>query len=82
MVYFLVPETKQLTLEELDEVFDVPLRTRVKYEFEALWPNFQETILRRRNVKRQPPLGPHRRMALQSGEWNDKADAEFIENAD
>lgn len=82
MVYFLVPETKQLTLEELDEVFDVPLRTRIKYEFEALWPNFQETILRRRNVKRQPPLGPHRRMALQSEEWNDKADAEFIENAD
>ncbi|QLG73339.1 hypothetical protein HG535_0E04230 [Zygotorulaspora mrakii] len=82
MVYFLLPETKQLTLEELDEVFDVPLRTRIKHEFLELWPNFQTTILRRRNVKRQPPLGPQKRMALRSEGWNEKPETEFVENAD
>lgn len=80
MVYFLVPETKQFTLEELDEVFDVPLRKRMAYEFRELWPNFQETFLFRKNVKRQPPLGPHQRLSLRSDEWNDKATAEFVEN--
>lgn len=81
MVYFFVPETKQFTLEELDEVFDVPLRTRCKHELLELWPNFQSTILRRRNVKRQPPLGPHKRMALRSEKWNEKPETEFIEEA-
>lgn len=80
MVYFLLPETKQYTLEELDEIFDVPLRKRVAHEFKELWPNFQESILRRRNVPRQPPLVPHQRMALKSDEWNDKATAEYVEN--
>lgn len=79
MVYFLLPETKQFTLEELDEVFDIPLRTRIAYEFKELWPNFQESILWRKNVKRQPPLGPHNRLSLKSEEWNDKASAEFVE---
>lgn len=79
MVYFLLPETKQYTLEELDEIFDVPLRKRVAYEFKELWPNFQETFLRRKNVKRQPPLIAHQRMSLKSDEWNDKATAEYVE---
>lgn len=81
MVYFFLPETKQYTLEELDEIFDVPLRKRVAYEVREMWPNFQETILRKKNVKRQPPLIPHHRMALKSDEWNDKATTEFVEDA-
>ena len=81
MVYFLLPETKQFTLEELDEVFDIPLRTRIAYEFKELWPNFQRSILWRKNVKGQPPLGPHQRLSLKSEEWNDKASAEFVEKA-
>lgn len=81
MVYFLLPETKQFTLEELDEVFDIPLRTRIAYEFRELWPNFQRSILWRKNVKGQQPLGPHQRLSLKSEEWNDKASAEFVEKA-
>ncbi|KAJ7596753.1 hypothetical protein C8J56DRAFT_1011398 [Mycena floridula] len=32
MIFFLLPETKQRTLEELDYVFAVPLRRHVKYQ--------------------------------------------------
>lgn len=79
LVYFLMPETKQLTLEELDEVFEVPLRERVKYQFKQLWPDFQEYFLRRKNVPRQPPLDRHHRLAVKASEWNDKAEVEQIE---
>lgn len=82
LVYFLLPETKQLTLEELDEVFDVPLRTRVRYQIQELWPNFQETILRRKNVPRQPPLDRHHRLAIKNAEWNEKAEVEQIEKTE
>lgn len=37
LVYFFVPETKQYTLEELDEVFDVPLATRIKYNLQHIF---------------------------------------------
>lgn len=80
LVYFLLPETKQLTLEELDEVFDVPLRKRISYQFLELWPNFQEYVLRRKNVIRQPPLDRHHRLAVKNAEWNDKAEVEQVEN--
>lgn len=80
LVYFLLPETKQLTLEELDEVFDVPLRKRISYQFLELWPNFQEYVLRRKNVTRQPPLDRHHRLAVKNAEWNDKAEVEQVEN--
>lgn len=79
LVYFFMPETKQLTLEELDEVFDVPLRVRAKYQLLELWPNIQENLLRRKNVKRQPPLDKHHRMAIKAAEWNEKAEAEELE---
>ncbi|CDO94392.1 unnamed protein product [Kluyveromyces dobzhanskii CBS 2104] len=76
LVYFLMPETKQLTLEELDEVFDVPLGVRAKHQLLDLWPNFQITVLRRKNIKTQPPLDRHHRMAVKAAEWNEKAEAE------
>ncbi|SCV01520.1 LANO_0F12200g1_1 [Lachancea nothofagi CBS 11611] len=81
LVYFLMPETKQLTLEELDEVFDVPLRKRVAFQFTQLWPDFQEYILRRKNVPRQPPLDRHHRLAVKAAEWDEKANVEQVEHA-
>jgi hypothetical protein len=37
MIFLFVPETKQRTLEELDYVFAVPIRTHVNYQlFTAL----------------------------------------------
>ncbi|SCU79043.1 LAMI_0A07074g1_1 [Lachancea mirantina] len=80
LVYFLMPETKQLTLEELDEVFDVPLRERVAYQFRQLWPDFQTYVLRRRDVLREPPLDRHHRLAIKNAEWDDKAVVEQVED--
>jgi len=38
MIFFLMPETKQRTLEELDYVFAVPVRTHAKYQFTKFLP--------------------------------------------
>jgi hypothetical protein len=40
MIFFLVPETKQRTLEELDYVFAVPTRTHAKYQLAKALPYF------------------------------------------
>ncbi|KAH8804213.1 sugar transporter [Flagelloscypha sp. PMI_526] len=40
MIFFLVPETKQRTLEELDYVFAVPLRTHANYQLTKFLPYF------------------------------------------
>jgi hypothetical protein len=40
MIFFLVPETKQRTLEELDYVFAVPTRTHAKYQLTKALPYF------------------------------------------
>ncbi|SCW00105.1 LAFE_0B09560g1_1 [Lachancea fermentati] len=79
LVYFLMPETKQLTLEELDEVFDVPLHERVAFQFRQLWPDFQTYVLRRKNVAREPPIDRHHRLAIKAAEWNDKTEVEQVE---
>lgn len=79
MVYFCVPETKQYTLEELDEVFDVPLRTRIKYNFQEIWPNVQYHILRRTKVKRRTPLGPP---SVKFNDQEEKPEQEHVERVD
>ncbi|PPQ89516.1 hypothetical protein CVT25_012188 [Psilocybe cyanescens] len=40
MIFFLVPETKQRTLEELDSVFAVPTSKHVKYQAATFLPYF------------------------------------------
>lgn len=54
MLFFL-PETKSLTLEELDQVFSVPTEKHAKYQGKeaVLW--LRRTFLRQKNA-RQPPL--------------------------
>ncbi|KAJ6613577.1 hypothetical protein B0H10DRAFT_2222091 [Mycena sp. CBHHK59/15] len=56
MIFFLVPETKQRTLEELDYVFFVPVTTRARYQLHTALPHFvRRFVLRRRDVV-PPPL--------------------------
>lgn len=55
MIFLFVPETKALTLEELDYVFSIPTRQFMKYQAtEALPWFFQRWVLLRRNAKLRP----------------------------
>ncbi|KAK0639339.1 hypothetical protein B0T16DRAFT_463028 [Cercophora newfieldiana] len=65
MVLFLVPETKEKTLEELDAVFDVPLRSTIAYGAkQAGW--FWGHVAMRGGVAKPEP--PHVRLAREEGE--------------
>lgn len=39
LIYLFVPETKQLTLEELDKVFSVPTKVFIKYQNTVVVPH-------------------------------------------
>ncbi|KAG7851165.1 hypothetical protein KL941_000834 [Ogataea angusta] len=67
MVLWLLPETKGLTLEELDEVFDVPAAEHAAYQTRSLVNGFRRRVLRQ-NVEPLPPLYTKRRMAVTS-DW-------------
>ncbi|KAJ7057018.1 hypothetical protein C8F01DRAFT_340670 [Mycena amicta] len=54
MIFFLVPETKQRTLEELDYVFGVPTRTHASYQFKKSLPYFIQRWILRRDVTLEP----------------------------
>ena len=56
--FLFVPETKALTLEELDQVFSVPTRTHAAYQLKAAFHYFQRYVLGRR-VDELPPLYEH-----------------------
>jgi hypothetical protein len=40
LIWLFVPETKQLTLEELDKVFSVPTNVFIKYQNGTVLPHF------------------------------------------
>jgi hypothetical protein len=46
-VLFFLPETKEKTLEELDSVFNVPLRVHAKYGLQQFYYFFNHYIFRR-----------------------------------
>jgi hypothetical protein len=46
LILFFVPETKSLSLEELDQVFDVPTRRQMQYGLASLAHAFRKWILR------------------------------------
>ncbi|KAI3402592.2 hypothetical protein KGF56_004684 [Candida oxycetoniae] len=79
LVLWFLPETKGLTLEELDSVFEVPMYTHAVYRTKTFWNGIQRYVLRRKNVVDPPPLYEHQRMAVTSEEWNDKPEVSMIE---
>jgi len=55
MIFFLVPETKQRTLEELDYVFAVPTRFHAKYQLTKALPYFfKRWVLLQKSVTLEP----------------------------
>lgn len=55
MIFLLVPETKQRTLEELDYVFAVPLRKFIRYQTGTMLPWWiKKTLFRVKGEKLQP----------------------------
>jgi sugar porter (SP) family MFS transporter len=62
LILLFVPETKALSLEELDQVFSVPTRTHALYQLKALPHNIKKYIFRM-NVEPLEPLYHHERVA-------------------
>ena len=58
MSLLFVPETKALSLEELDQVFGVPTRTHAAYQVKSAVRWVRRCVLRQR-VGRMPPLYEH-----------------------
>lgn len=66
-VLFFVPETKERTLEELDSVFGVPLRSHMRYGAQQLPYFFKRYVFRQHDVEK--PKVPH----LEDVEYDEKA---------
>lgn len=58
VILLFVPETKALSLEELDQVFSVPTTTHAAYQAKALPHNIKKYIFRM-DVGDLPPLYEH-----------------------
>ncbi|EMD37517.1 hypothetical protein CERSUDRAFT_114155 [Gelatoporia subvermispora B] len=59
IILLFVPETKALSLEELDQVFSVPTHIHAAYQLRALPRNIKKYIFRMKNVEPMPPLYEH-----------------------
>ncbi|KAF2648061.1 MFS transporter [Lophiostoma macrostomum CBS 122681] len=56
MIFCFIRETKQLTLEELDQVFSVPTKTYIHYELTVWLPYFLKRHVLRKNIEKPPPI--------------------------
>ncbi|EME88793.1 uncharacterized protein MYCFIDRAFT_51227 [Pseudocercospora fijiensis CIRAD86] len=56
MIFCFVRETKQLTLEELDQVFSVPTKKFIGYELTTWLPYFIKRHIFRRNIPKPPAI--------------------------
>ncbi|KAL2803097.1 hypothetical protein BJX63DRAFT_86388 [Aspergillus granulosus] len=56
MIFCFVRETKQLTLEELDQVFSVPTKEFVGYETKVWLPYFIKRHIFRQKISKPPPI--------------------------
>ena len=79
LVLWFLPETKGLTLEELDEVFSVSTRKHAKWQTKNFLNGFQRVVLRR-HIDPLPPLYEHqKRLAVTNPDWNNKTEATHVE---
>jgi len=56
MIFCFVRETKQLTLEELDQVFSVPTKSYIRHELTVWLPWFIRRYVLRQNLPKPPPI--------------------------
>ncbi|KAJ5242443.1 uncharacterized protein N7469_000770 [Penicillium citrinum] len=56
MIFCFVRETKQLTLEELDQVFSVPTKDFIHHELTVWLPWFIKRHIFRKNIPKPPPI--------------------------
>jgi len=54
LIFLFMPETKQRTLEELDQVFSVPTGVFIKYNTKVALPYWANRYILRKNVKLEP----------------------------
>ena len=56
MIFCFVRETKQLTLEEIDQVFSVPTRSFLNHELTVWLPWFIKRYIFRKRIPRPPQI--------------------------
>ncbi|ETN43817.1 uncharacterized protein HMPREF1541_11141 [Cyphellophora europaea CBS 101466] len=56
MIFCFVRETKQLTLEEIDQVFSVPTKSFLSYETKVWLPYFIKRHIFRQKIEKPPPI--------------------------
>ncbi|KIW11047.1 hypothetical protein PV08_10346 [Exophiala spinifera] len=75
LVFLLLPETRMMTLEDLDHVFSVPTRTFIRYQTTEYLPwFFMHYILRRKGVELRPLAHGEEYLPLDQGD-SDGVDA-------
>lgn len=79
LVLWFLPETKGLTLEELDDVFGVSLRKHAIYRTREFINNIRKYVLRQK-VEPLPPIYHHQRMAVTNPAWNEKTEVSHEED--
>ncbi|CAN3377323.1 hypothetical protein DIURU_003427 [Diutina rugosa] len=71
MVLLFVIETKGLTLEELDDRFNVSMHTHAVYQFRNFWNSVQRHVFRKK-IAKLPPLTYTNRNHISNQEWESK----------
>ncbi|EGV63423.1 arabinose-proton symporter [Yamadazyma tenuis ATCC 10573] len=79
LVLLFLPETKGLTLEELDEVFGVSLRKHAWYRLQEFSNNVNKHVLRRKVTPMEPLYEHEKRMAVTNPEWTEKTEVSHVE---
>ena len=86
MIFFLVPETKQRTLEELDQIFSVPTRVFARYQLTQALPYFFKRWVFMRKEAKLAPLFHHEHVEHERSETasleKEKIQEERVEHVD
>ncbi|KAK7680123.1 hypothetical protein QCA50_016848 [Cerrena zonata] len=78
LVLWFLPETKGLTLEELDEVFSIPTMTHAKWQTKEFILDIRRVVFKQDVIPQEPLYSSHR-MAVTNPIWNDKSDFKHVE---